>query len=383
MPLTTARVRARLQLRWPAGIGLVCAAACALLVALVAPQEARAVPRYAARYHQRCGLCHQDVSGGGMRSSYASQFLAPTELAWRTTPSEELEQIDPSIGRNVSVGFDLRTFHHYTDDGRTPGNFFQMQGDLYLAFQLNDRLSAYLDRGMSGSTELFGTVHLLPASGYVKVGRFAPPYGWRFADHEAFVRDLQGFAPPTHTDVGFEIGLFPGRFTLQAALLNGAPGSPRDNDRRLAVAGRGSWRWRLGELKACVGGSGWHHDFEGGSSAVTGPFWSLAWGRLTWLGELGWMRDDAAVGADTQSWTASHEVALQLVQGLDLIATYDFHDPDIDVESGTRERIGGGLEFFTYPFLQLRLFCNLHRTEGSALGDEDYVQTEGQVHFLY
>jgi len=41
---------------------------------LITAGEAGAVPRYSARYGQSCTLCHQNPTGGGMRTLYASQL---------------------------------------------------------------------------------------------------------------------------------------------------------------------------------------------------------------------------------------------------------------------------------------------------------------------
>ena len=123
---TDVRAIARVPRR---GAGPAAALALAVILGLLAgAPPARAVPRYAARYQQSCALCHHDPSGGGMRSAYAAQYLVPAELARHPTPAEDLQRLDPNIGRSLAIGFDLRTVHHYYDDGRTPGNFLQMQG---------------------------------------------------------------------------------------------------------------------------------------------------------------------------------------------------------------------------------------------------------------
>jgi len=356
-------------------------AVCALIIAAAMP--AHAVPRYAARYQQNCSLCHHDPSGGGMRSTYAAQYLVPAELARYRLPAEELERLDPAVGKNLTVGFDLRTIHHYDDDGRTPGNFLQMQGDVYLAFQLDERFAAYFDRGMSGSYEVFGTAHILPAGGYLRAGRFSPPYGWRLADHTAFVRAAQGFGPPGHTDVGLEAGASPGAWDFQAAVLNGAPGSTRDNNRGVAGVVRASVRLRLPGAAACAGGSLWRNDARGAAATLMGPFWSLDLGPVTWVGEVGWLRSDRPLGGNVTRWTFSNELAVSVARGIDLLGTYDFTDPDIDRLTGASERVGAGCEVLAYPFLHLRLACNWLNEEGAGADAEDYLQTEVQVHLLY
>jgi hypothetical protein len=86
------------------------------------------------------------------------------------------------------------------------------------------------------------------------------------------------------------------------------------------------------------------------------------------------------------TFTTSHELALELRQGLDLVATYDFHDPDVDLASGAGSRLGGGVDAFLYPFLRLRAKVNrFGREDGPeplAVPD-DVLATEIEVHFLY
>src|SRR5437667_11789971 len=64
-----------------------------VLLALGA-SEAGAVPRYSARYGQKCALCHVNPSGGGLRAAYASQKLVPEEIAWaRAKPRSEERRV--------------------------------------------------------------------------------------------------------------------------------------------------------------------------------------------------------------------------------------------------------------------------------------------------
>lgn len=371
-------------------------AATALLGGILLATSAAATPRYAAHYEQRCSLCHRDPSGGGMRTLYAAQFLVPTEMAARTGALEGLAEEGPQVTEALAIGFDLRTVHTYSERDAESTNFFQMQGDLYLAFQLSERFSAYLDRGSSGSTELYGLGYLLPANGYVKVGRFQPTYGWRYADHTLFVRDRQGLAPPGHTDVGIEAGLFPGSFSIQAAALNGALGSPRDRDRDLAGTLRIEFRRSVAGLALAVGGSGLHNPREGDEFTLAGPFGSVRLGPLAWVAEAGWLVREAGAGAgagadtgagaaqDLTRFTTSHQLACRLQQGWAVLLTYDFTDPDVDIQDGATTRYGVGSELLLYPFLHLRAAVHYTEDEGpSPLGDEEHYDTELQVHLLY
>ena len=47
-----------------------------------------------------------------------------------------------------------------------------------------------------GSLEAYGLAWILPWSGYVKVGRFVPVFGWKFDDHNMFNREELWFDEP-------------------------------------------------------------------------------------------------------------------------------------------------------------------------------------------
>jgi hypothetical protein len=373
----------------------------ALVAALLAVPPSDAVPRYAAQYGQRCILCHDNPTGGGKRNAYATQFLSPTELTWFTPSPEQLDLLDPQIGANLSVGCDLRTMHHYADDPNEPRNFLQMEGDLYLHFHLGNRIAAHMSRGMSGEYEVFGVAQVLPGNGYVKVGRLVPPFGWRLADHTAFVRDYGGFFPPSHSDVGVEIGYDWRGLEAQAAVLNGTRGSVADTDDELAFSGRAAYHIRVSGVALAAGGSYARNRIsnqgtqrEAQTETLAGPFGYLSWGPLTWVGESDWLRVEDAKGDELVTWSLSHELSCRVRRGLALLVTHDFYDEDYDEKSGALNRFGAGLELFAHPAVQLRGMVNFYEFEvdesasssslgGSAAVRDDYVQTEVQVHFLY
>src|SRR6476660_4679701 len=89
--------------RWGAALVLLSAA-----LSVWPALEAAAVPRYSARYEQNCTLCHVNPTGGGMRSSYATQSLIPKEIAMSPRTPEALAQLDTHINKNITIGTDFR-----------------------------------------------------------------------------------------------------------------------------------------------------------------------------------------------------------------------------------------------------------------------------------
>ena len=330
--------------------------------------------------------------GGGERTPYATRYIVPREMAVATLDEETLGRIDPQINDVITIGTDVRTFFFKSQDklGRAQ-DFFQMQGNLYLAFQIAPKLSTHLAYGINQEHEVYGLAYVLPTNGYVKVGRFTPDYGWKFADHTAFVRSGMGFIPPQHTDVGVEVGLTPKRAMVTLGVYNGRPGNLNDADNSLAVGGRATYRGNLGGVGLCLGGSGWRNtdEFEGTRTAF-GPLYYLGWKRLTSIGEIDFVRDAPLDELAVDRLYATYELAYQVRRGIDLAATFDYQDPNRHRDSGSLSRYGLGVEVMPYPFLLLEAGVRSDAGEKGKNPDAfDVVDfredTEGrlQVRFFY
>lgn len=355
----------------------------ALLLAwgTMAPR-AEALPRYTARYEQKCALCHVNPSGGGLRNAYASQRMVPDEIAWRRTQPSVLNGIDSTLSRFLLLGVDFREVYVGSDVAQQRYNFFQMQGDIYLSVQLDPRVSLYYDRSRNDTYEMFGLGYVLPVL-YVKAGRFVPSYGWRFDDHTMFVREQLGLAPPSGSDVGLEAGFARGPLDVQVGFLNGARGSIHDTDPKYAYSANAMYRRRLGPFGGALGLSGYHHPGDSEDNDAWGAYGYLTWRTLTWLGEADLAQRKPTGAGAVQSFIASHEITWLVRQGLEVKATYDFFDPDRDVGAGAKSRWGGGLAVMPYPYLALE--AALRKTEfddGVNYSGQDALETVLQLHLF-
>ena len=367
--------------------GILCAVGSVLasMYGFPAP-EALALPRYSARYGQSCALCHVNPTGGGMRTLYASQDIVPREFAWSRATAESLMGIDPRVGPNLTIGTDFREIY-YSDHGeaRLGANtrgFFQMQGDLYLAFQLGHKTTLYYDRSTTDTREAFA-VHYLTPGLYLKAGQFVPSEGWKFDDHTMFVRADLGFYPPAISDVGIELGALVRGLDAQVALLNGNRGSRLDNNGDLAAAANAVYRFRAGPANLALGATG-HRQRGPQKLDVAGAYGYLNWRGLTWVGQgdLEWTTpaspDSGRVGV------MSHEVSLVLHRGLDLLATYDFLDPDVDRPGDTAWRMGGGVHLMPVSYAVLEaLYRTTRGNAGPAFPAGDFDEVVFQLHVLY
>jgi hypothetical protein len=390
-----------------------------IAVGLLTAGAAEATPRYSMAVGQNCNLCHINPTGGGVRDPYATQYLLPTRLAMQLG-DEPPEGANPVLGESgIVIGADLRTMWLGSDSETNSDvgeHFREMQGSVYLSIPLPDpRFSIYVsqDFGQINETvEIWGMGYVLPANGYVKAGRLVPAFGWKFSDHRTFSRQDFVFLPqyPPHSDTGVEAGIYPGPFSIEASVLNGAFQQTFDTNDQLAAAARVSWRSTAGPLELVVGGSWFGHPKrvtrESGPRQLVdrhaaGPLASVRWGRAIWLGELDWTRSEPSVGTGEAVWgfATSHELSVRIVQGLDAVTTYDMFDPDWDYATGALHRIGFGVDALTHPFLQLAAKINVFVAEegdaplpgrpdpaaNSVSGSdyEDHIETQVQIHFLY
>ncbi len=357
------------------------AAAALAGVAALAPR-AEALPRYAARYEQTCALCHVNPSGAGLRTTYASQFLVPEEIAWKRSKPAVLSELDSTLSKSLQVGTDFREDYIGSDVRQGHFNFFQMESNIYFLFQLDPRVSVYYSHGRSETYEMFGLGYVLPIL-YFKAGRFVPSYGWKYDDHTMFVRDVLGFGPPLNTDVGVETGLSRGPLDVQADVVNGNPGGIFDNDTKAAVSLNAIYRRHVGPFGTALGASGYHRPGDGSEYDTWGAYGYVTWRAFTWIGEGDVLRRKPAGSAAVEGLVTSHELTCFLRQGLQLIATYDYYDADRDADSGSKSRWGGGVYVMPYPYLTLEAL--LRRTtyrSGPALSGPDAYETVLMVHLF-
>ena len=342
-------------------------------IAFLCNTVSQAVPRYSAQYNQSCVLCHVDPSGGGARALYGSQFFSYTELATKETKFEDIARVQPMLNDQVQIGFDARTMYSGTDEPST-NTFMQMQGDLYLIFQLNQQWTFYMDKGLYSGFEIWGMGHVFPYNGYVKVGRFTPPYGLRLADHKAYVRDKLNMGYGWH-ETGMEIGLHPERFTFAAAVTNGST-QFTDADEAKAVTARADLRLPFDELLIWVGATGRYNEIQREEDMIAGGYGGLSIGRFSLMGEV-----DYRDFQDTKSLISFAELSYKVYRGITLKTEYDFFDPDIDWETGADNMYVFGAEIVPLGFMEL--IPNVRYYELETVGEQEYYEAEIQFHIFF
>jgi len=332
-----------------------------------------ALPRFAVRTGAKCQSCHVNPTGGGMRNFYGSTSYGREALPIKSWQEEfSLEEFTTQLNDFVSVGADFRTLY-YTEQANNGQAFWQMQGDIYLRANVAKKINMYLDKGLYSGFEIFGIANILPAEGYIKVGRFWPAFGLRIDDHTIFVRQYTGFNLRSFEraeDTGVEVGFLPGAFKGVVAVSNGgAQGIPSDKVR--ALLGRVELMFSASSFNFLVGGSAYRLAQGRSGKTIAGGFLGAALeNNAVLLGEVDYIDDKTGV-ADIKSLVSYVELDYALIQGLDLKVAYDFYDPDVKNKSGSFSRYSFGFEFFPISGIEVRPLYRLYKEEPTDLKNDE------------
>lgn len=318
---------------------------------------------------------------------------------------------DPEINTWMTVGGDLRGAYILVvpERGAAPGasreitsSFFLMQADVYNAVSLNDHVSAVFDFGAYTGFEAWALYHWKrEPSDYdlmLRVGRIMPAFGIREVEHQLYTREKIGLGA-TDRDTGVELTAYAGPLTATVSVLNGTFGdTPFDthgSSRRTfekAFISRVSYRGEIGPLRVQVGGSFYGNQgtnqaspLFGGSLATADPmeigrgldelraggFASANLGRFTYLADLVWVRDSfySPNLAPLRGYTSYQELSFQPRQGIDIVGTLEFADPDTEIVDNRAVRAGGVIEVFPWPFTELRAMVRKTWDRTSPTGD--------------
>lgn len=407
-------------------------AAISALAVFFLPAGARALPRFAARNGMECIQCHVNPTGGGIRNEYGRNVFErmwlpasgrPRVESWmaepppasgeapKPSPDEPAVTFSPDLTEWIAVGADVRTafIAIRPDRGPMPGvgrevtkSFFLMQADLYHAATLDEHLTLVLDVGIYSGFEAWGLLRPFgrktgPYDLLVKVGRFMPPFGIREVEHQLFTREAIGLGA-TDRDTGIEVSGYAGPLTLHLALLNGTLGdTPFDTAgkrRRTfekAAAARLALRGATRSVRAQAGGSAYYSQnnsqpnpllagglppslaslaSQGLDEIRAGGFVTANLGRLTFLGDLALVQNRFYSDKVPRltGYASYQELSLVAAQGLELVGTLEFMDPDTEILRNGAVRVGGVVEIFPWPFMELRAMARRTSSEASATG---------------
>ena len=327
---------------------------CAVLVMLaVLVPPASAEPYLAVYKGMQCSGCHTHPAGGGKRNALGNAF-AQTEM-----PAKRIGEGDIWTGQLVSwlgVGGNLRAEYRYID---TPNQeeisrFDVVRGTLYVeATVIPERLSVYFDQqvapGGSLNREAYVTLKSQSGEWSLTAGQFFLPYGLRLQDDSAFVRQATGinFNNP---DRGVQAAFETGAWSTVLSLTNGSGGaSENDTGKQVSlVTNYVRSRWRAG-LSFNL------NDSDAGDRQMQNVFFGLRTGPIAWLAEVDWINDEIPASDDRDSLAGLIEGNWLFRSGHNLKVTYDYLDPDRDLDEDHQVRYSVLWEYSPMQFLQSRV----------------------------
>lgn len=373
-----------------------------------------------------CVGCHVSSAGGGMRLAdglfYGKEVLPifgtrPSSFAdpekyrpkgfpkegkfslfegfsgwWAgKTPHTDIEERYGNIEPHPKwrIGGDFRaSILTQTGDGLNDTAVFPMQADLYALNESVHDLWLYVAAGLQGykNTELYTSdategkdyftirelflKYRLPYNSYFRMGRFIPRYGWRTADHTAYIRADTGF-DQYYQGWGGDVGINPNYLYADASFyfqgLEAWPGErlPRGTGATANVGYR--------DLGWQIGLSGHYMDLEGdpiedargddGMRQITaGVNWALNLNPVGYYGELD-LRRRMFPGTDQDAANglyAFHEINWQMATGLYSKLKYDWGDPNVLYVDDHKHRVTVGVDVHPYTYVHLEASYRLN-----------------------
>jgi hypothetical protein len=310
-----------------------------------------------------------------------------------------LSDFSTQITDFLSYGVDFRflAFYQMYKKQNAPdvsqSSFFPMQADVYFNLAIAKKINLFVNPafGPFNRYEVFGIAKVLPWNGYVKLGRFTPPYGLRFDDHTSFVRQTNPFRYNAGQQTGIELGVNPEPLSLSGAVTNGIVG---DLDSKLAKAifGTAEARFKLDPVRVMVGVTSYNDVSVVGKLNMFGAFGTLSlFQRLTVTGDAEWIKgnlssmsidadmfDRNTANTDLKQFALMFEADYPLAQGFDLKLMYDFFDPNTEIKAGAATRYSAGFEFMPYAGVEVRPL--LRYTKDTTLPNRDITDLQVVFH---
>lgn len=327
----------------------------AILLLSAAAISVQAEPYLAVSTGLQCSACHSHPAGGGKRNAFGNAF-AQTSMPAQRIGGDDAGIWTGELGRWFAIGGDLRAEYRYIETPNQPdaSSFDVSRATVYLeATVIPSRLSVYIDQQLApnGSLNREAYVNLRDASGkwHVAAGQFFLPYGLRLQDDSAFVRRVTGINF-TNPDRGVQVGYESGPLSTILSLTNGSGGAAESDTGKqaslLATYVRPGWRLGL-SLNT--------NDSDAGDRQMQGLFAGLKTGPVAWLAEADWIRDDAPFDGHTDSLAGLLEANWLFLRGHNLKLSWDYHDPDVDIDENREARWSAVWEYTPMQFLQSRL----------------------------
>ena len=324
------------------------------------PDEAPAEPYLAVDKGLHCSSCHSHAAGGGKRNAYGNVF-AQTELAANRIGGSDSGLWTGAVSEWFAVGANLRGGYNYVDtpNADSRNGFDITRATLYFEGNvIANRLSVYVDQQVAPNSSINreAYVKLKSSAGRWRLtaGQFYIPYGLRLQDDSAFVRLATG-VNFTNPDRGVQVVYEDGPWSAIASVTNGtAAGAEIDSGKQtslMATYVRSRWR---------AGFSFNDNNADAGDRQMQNLFFGLKTGPVVWLGEVDRIEDELPGSASQDSIAGLIEGNWLYRKGHNLKVSYEYFDPNDDVDEDHQARWSLVWEHSPIQFLQARLGIRLY-----------------------
>lgn len=321
------------------------------LVFFTISSKALAEPYLAVKNNMKCGTCHVNPLGGGLRTTfgniYGHQLMPATTSDITTADAGRLAEW-------IGLGGNFRyNGEHISDDTDNQTSTFKVDSaQLYMAIKpKGSSVTFYLDQqvapGAAINREAF-VLYNFSGNHYVKAGKMYLPFGLRLEDDSAFVRQATGFNFDS-SDNGVELGLDFAASTVNLFVSNGTGAVSNTDDRFL-------YGIKVERLFSGfrLGGTAVHNDGVNDKQSMMNLYGGLGWGNFTLLAEADYIINSSADSPKQKQWVALFEINYQLLKGLNLKVTSEYFDPDINISENHDTKYSLIAEYTPVSNLQLR-----------------------------
>lgn len=351
-----------------------------LLFVFALTGQVLALPRFAMMEDVSCGSCHSYQGGGAGRTSYGKEYVNESLVSKDIPLPWVYEENDFPAYFGIDTRYQMIT---------SPGNEmrkFPMQFALYAGAELGNVIAHAEINRVIDEFKLSGGIRYegLPLESWVSFAKELPILGWRIDDHTVFTRggnlstlglDREGMPYTPFIDSPFlvEVGSIP-LSGLDLSVMAGT-GFITASDSATFSAAKIAYGYS-GDL--FVGRVGYAYLQEGELAASVAT-WGLGVNKFVWLGELSQMNDWPRTGQN--NYAAMQQLSYRLFQGIDVIARYEFFDPELDLLTGAIQRTTLGVELFPFPGLEVKMSYRSSQLEFPSSTPDAENQFLAQFHF--
>jgi hypothetical protein len=373
------------------------------LVLLSSAKEARAYPQFQfSSGTTRCGQCHYSPSGGTLITSWGRDESGDTISLGGDGSFLHGLWAPPSW---LALGLDLRFAGLRNDVGGAESPevaFFPMQADLYTrlaydSFSLNVTVGARgvvrpVDPSLAGRSSdvmsrMMSREHYLmwrpSATGpYVRIGRFAAPYGLRLVEHIYYVRRYTGYNLYEET-YNLSGGVVTDDWEVHATAFTNIPSTLPDFLGASGTAEKGGAAYgelRFNKMAALglqtrVGIATEEARYQGGA---VGKLW-VDKVRLLFLGEADFIRQQLTGASVGQNQFASYLGATYVIRGLMAGVAYERFQEDLAVKGTGRNAYDVEVNLFPSAHFEVGLLGRLQSRVAAGAGDASLAML--QLHY--